>query len=283
MWCFLRERFVAVGILSIAIALAVKPQDAGLVWLYFALAGGVYRKRALQSLVVALAVSLPCLLWVWQVAPHWIQEWHSNVLAFSVHGGASDPALASKSQYALDMLINLQTVMSAIRDDPRIYNPATYLICGPLLMVWAWATLRYRSSQKRALLAVAAIAALSLLPTAHRGHDAKLLLLMVPACAMLWEMRDLTGRLAFWITAAALIVTGDLPWIILQAIFVKMHSSATPTVERVLTAIWVVPIPLILAISGAFYLVAYLRYKQEKSGRATRNAAHWLATVNLRT
>jgi hypothetical protein len=51
-WCFLRERFVLAGVLCLAISLAIKPHDAGLVWLYFLLAGGVYRKRALQTLLV---------------------------------------------------------------------------------------------------------------------------------------------------------------------------------------------------------------------------------------
>lgn len=57
--CFLRERFVWVGILCLAVSLTIKPQETGLVWLYFLLAGGVYRKRALQSLLVTIAVSLP--------------------------------------------------------------------------------------------------------------------------------------------------------------------------------------------------------------------------------
>jgi len=47
-WCFLRERYVAAGIFCLAISLAIKPHDSGLVWLYFLLAGGIYRRRALQ-------------------------------------------------------------------------------------------------------------------------------------------------------------------------------------------------------------------------------------------
>ena len=58
-WCFIRERFVPAGILCLAVSLAVKPQDAGLVWLYFLLVGGVYPKRALQTLVAMLALGLP--------------------------------------------------------------------------------------------------------------------------------------------------------------------------------------------------------------------------------
>src|ERR1035438_8124947 len=60
-WCFLEERFVLAGILCMAVSLAIKPHDAGLVWLYFVLAGGVYRRRALQALAVTLALGLSAL------------------------------------------------------------------------------------------------------------------------------------------------------------------------------------------------------------------------------
>ncbi len=56
-WCFLRERFVWAGVLCLAISLAIKPHDAGLVWLYFLLAGGAYRKRALQTLLVTAVLA----------------------------------------------------------------------------------------------------------------------------------------------------------------------------------------------------------------------------------
>jgi len=95
-WCFLRDRFVPAGILCLAISLAIKPQDAGLVWLYFLLAGGTYRKRALQTLLATVALSLPTLLWVWYVAPHWVQELHSNMSAFFAHGGINDPCFSGR-------------------------------------------------------------------------------------------------------------------------------------------------------------------------------------------
>jgi len=66
-WCFFRERFIPAGLLCLAISLAVKPHDSGLVWLYFLLAGGLYRKRALQTLLVMVILTLPVLLWVWQI------------------------------------------------------------------------------------------------------------------------------------------------------------------------------------------------------------------------
>ena len=38
-WCFLRERFVVAGIVCMAVSLAIKPHDTGLVWLFFLLGG----------------------------------------------------------------------------------------------------------------------------------------------------------------------------------------------------------------------------------------------------
>jgi hypothetical protein len=223
------------------------------------LAGGVYRKRALQTLLAAIALSLPGVLWVWRVAPHWMQEWHSNILAFSAHGGLSDPSLASKGGHALGMMVNLQTVISVFWDDPRIYNPASYLICGALLLVWAFATLRFRSSPARAWLALAAVAALSMLPIYHRQQDTKLLLLTVPACVMLWAEGGLIGRLAFLVNTAGLVLTGDLVWIILFSLSAKLRLPPTEMAEQLLTASQVFATPMILLVMGIFYLWVYVR------------------------
>jgi hypothetical protein len=258
-WCFLRERFVPAGILCLAVSLAIKPHDTGLVWLYFLLAGGVYRKRALQTLLAAVAISLPGVLWVWRIAPHWMRELHFNILAFSVHGGINDPGLASTGGHGLDMLISLQTAISVFRDDPRIYNAASYLVCAPLLLAWAFVTLRSRPSFARAWLALAAIAALSMLPVYHRQVDAKLLLLTVPACAMLWAEGGLIGWLALLVNTAGFVLTGDIPWAIFLGLINNLHLPTTWLSGQILMAAQVFPAPLILLVMGIFYLWVYVR------------------------
>ena len=90
-WCFFKEQFVPTGILCMALSLAIKPHDAGLVWLYFLLAGGLYRKRALQTLAVTVVLGLPAILWVSHVAPHWIAELQTNLQATSARGDLNDP------------------------------------------------------------------------------------------------------------------------------------------------------------------------------------------------
>ncbi|MGA3010696.1 MAG: glycosyltransferase family 87 protein [Terracidiphilus sp.] len=256
-WCFLKERLIWAGVLCLAISLAIKPHNAGLVWLFFLLAGGVCRKRALQTLIATVALTLPSILWVWQVSPHWMQEWHSNITAFSARGGLTDPG--PDSAISLSMMINLQAAISVFRNDPRIYNLVSYLICGTLLLVWMLITLRSPLSPKRAWLALAAIAALSMLPVYHRPNDAKLLLLAVPACAMLWAEGGRMGRLALLLTAGGILATSDLPMVVFLAFTRNMHLSTAGLSGQLLAVALTRPVPLILLAMGIFYLWIYLQ------------------------
>jgi Glycosyltransferase family 87 len=258
-WCFFRERFVWLGIVCLAISLALKPHDTGLIWLFFLLAGGLYRKRALQTLLVTAAVSLPALLWISIAAPHWLEEMRFNLQTYAAHGGINDPGPASIGGHGLDMLISLQTIFSVFWDNPRFYNIASYLVCAPLLLIWAFVTIRSRPSPKRLWLGLATIAALSMLPIYHRQLDAKLLMLTIPACAMLWSEGGLTGRLALLVNGAGLVLIGDLPWAILLVTISHLHLSGTALSRQASIALQVFPIPLILLGMSVFYLWVYAR------------------------
>jgi len=283
-WCFLRNRFALAGVLCLAISLAVKPQDAGLVWLCFFLAGGVYRKRAWQTLCLTVALSLPWLIWVWHVAPHWISEQRASMVVLSDPGNINDPALAAKGVHGLGLLISLQTVFSAFRDDPHFYNPASYLICGLLLLAWAWLTVQLghgrpwlrpdlsgqdlpsqdRPSQQRLWLALATVSALSMLPVYHRQNDAKLLLLAVPACAILWAQGGKIGRLALFVTTAAIFLSGDLPGAIMLILAGRVSPASLS--GRILTGVQVFSIPIALLGAGIFYLWIFARQMDGRRG-----------------
>ncbi|MFZ1087448.1 MAG: glycosyltransferase family 87 protein [Terracidiphilus sp.] len=254
-WCIFRERFVWAGMVCLAVSLAIKPQDAGLVWLYFALAGGVYRKRALQTLLLTFALGLPGVVWVGSVAPQWRSEWHSAVQMLSAHAAMSDPGPASAGAHGIGMMLGLQTVFSVFRDDPRFYDWASYLICAPLLLLWIFITLLFRPTPKRTWLALAAIAPLSMLILYHRQIDALLLLLTVPACAQLWAEGRRTGRIALPLTMAGFLVAGYLPWAILLGLLSKLHLSGV-----LMLAAQAFPAPLTLLILSIFYLWVYLRH-----------------------
>ena len=263
-WCFFRERFIPVGIMCLAVSLALKPQDAGLVWLYFLLAGGVYRKRALQTLLTVVVLCLPAVLWVWHVSPHWMQEWHSNVLAYSTHGGNDDTSLDALRIHGRAGVISLQAVVSAFSDNPLIYNLAGYLACGALLLAWAVRTLRSRFSLPGTWLALASIAALSMLFVHHHPYDTILLLLTVPACAMLWAEGGVIGWLALLFNITGFILTGDLPWAIVSGFINSHHLSTTTRSSQILTDFQVFSVPLILLAMSIFYLWIYMRRAPER-------------------
>jgi hypothetical protein len=259
-WCFVRNRFVFAGILCLAVGLAVKPHDTGLVWLYFLLAGGVYFKRALQTLLATAVISLPGFLWAWHLSPHWMQEFNANLLAFSVHGGTNDPGLASGGAHGLGSVVSLQAIFSVFRDDPHFYNPASYLVFAVLLLVWVAVTLRSRSTPASLWLALACIAALTMLPVYHRQYDTKLLLLTVPACAMLFIERGLFGWLALLVNTAAFVLNADIPWVIFFALINAFHLSRPGLPDQIIIVVQVFSAPLILLITGVFYLWVYARH-----------------------
>ncbi|MGA9672944.1 MAG: glycosyltransferase family 87 protein [Terracidiphilus sp.] len=258
-WCFVRNRFAFAGVLCLAISLAVKPHDTGLVWLYFLFAGGVYMKRALQTLLATIVISLPGLVWAWRLSPHMMQEFNSNLLAFSVHGGTNDPGLASGGAHGLGTVVSLQAIFSVFRDDPQFYNPASYLVFGLLLLVWIFVTLRSRSTPANLWLALASITALSMLPVYHRQYDTKLLLLTVPACAMLFVERRSVGWLALIITTAGFVINADIPWVIFLALIKAFHAPTTGFAGEILIGVQVFSAPLILLVMGIFYLWVYAR------------------------
>jgi hypothetical protein len=258
-WCFLEEKFAWTGILCLAVSLAIKPHDAGLIWLYFLLAGGIYRKRALQTLVVTAVLGLAAILWVTPIAPQWIEELHSNMHTFSAPGGNNNPGPTNPVYSSPGAVIDLQSTITVFRDDPRFYNPVSYLVCGALLLIWVVRTLRSQFSQRGAWLALAAVVPLTMLVTYHRPYDAKLLLLSVPACAMLWAEGRPIRWLALLVTTAGIVFTSDIPLIILLILTQAMHIPTAGLSGLILTGVVMRPTPLILLVMGIFYLWIYVR------------------------
>jgi hypothetical protein len=259
-WCFLRSRFVPAGILLFAVSLIVKPHDAGLVWLFFFLAAGAQRKRAVRVLMVAAILGLPALFWVWHVAPNWLQELHANMLTTTMHGRINDPGPAGVDPRMHGaILVSLQTILSVFIDNPRFYNAITYPICAPLLLAWLVVTVRKRLSFSQSCLAVASITAFSMVPIYHRQHDTRLLLLTVPAFAILWAQRGSTRWIALIVGFAGAFFTGDMPLQFLAILAGRFGASTDSLFGRILTVVLERPAPLALLAMSVFFLWAYIR------------------------
>jgi hypothetical protein len=258
-WCFLEDRFVAVGIVCMALSLMMKPHDSGLVWLFFLLAGGVFRKRAIQSGIVAACLIIPALVWVSLVAPNWLHEWQANVAAISVPGALNDPRPFSPTSRCASAIISLQSIFSVFISSEKFFNLATYVVGGSLVLVWMAITLRWRMTRERALFALAAIVPLTLLVTYHRVYDAKLLLLTVPACAVLCNSTGAIRWVAGVLTAATLVANSDIPMASFYLWVGKQRFPIDTFSGKILTLLTSWPNPEMLLALGIFYLWVYMR------------------------
>jgi hypothetical protein len=181
-----------------------------------------------------------------------------------MRGGISDPGPASYIGSTPGMIIDLQSAISVFRDDPPVYNLGSYLIFGVLALVWLLKTLRSHIYPSRIWLALAPIVPLSMLPFYHRLFDAKLLLLTVPACAMLWAKGGATGRVALFLTSVGFLLTGEAPMAIPIFIAHLFHVSNSGIFGKTLTVLLTRPVPIILLAMGIFYLWVYVRHSNRE-------------------
>lgn len=253
-WCLVQDRFALAGILCLAVSLAIKPQDSAMVWLYFLLAGGVYRKRAWQTLLAVIAIGLPGILWVSSVAPNWYQEMQANVRSLFAGGALNDPAVRGRN--VAELLVSLQTVSSAFTNNQQIYDAISYLVCAPILFGWMYFVLRSKPSPANAWLALACITPLSLVAVYHHVYDSKILLITIPACALLWAKGGSTAKMALLVSGAALALTGDLSCTVMVFFIRGLHLNATGIWGQAQNALQALPIPLGLLVMSVFYLWA---------------------------
>lgn len=262
-WCILSERFVPVGVICLALSLIIKPHDSGLVWLCFFLAGGTYRKRSILTLASVVLLGIPTLFWMGLISPHWIVELRANLAALGGHGGLSDPGPAGPFSLSIQPIINLQAAVAYLRDDPGLYSPISYAICGALGLIWSIVTLRAPASRNQLWFAIAFASVLTMLVTYHRPYDAKLLLLTVPATAILWTEGGMTGWMALVISSLGMILTGEIPLAAMGAFVGKLGVGNGGFSERLLTVAIARPASLLLLVMGVFYLWVYLRRTRE--------------------
>jgi hypothetical protein len=248
-WAILRDRYALAGPILLALSLALKPHDSWLILIYFFLAGGVFRKRAWQTFAITVALTLLSFLWVWHLVPNWPHELHSNLASSAAPGGRDDPGPMTNGGRGVGMIISLQVITSLIRNEPRFYNPPVYLFCFVLLAVWGYGVWKSRTMPAQPWFALAAIAAFTMLPVYHRTYDAKLLLLTIPACAILWSEKGLIAWCALMLNLLAILFTGDT---FLRIFFIFHHNSPKSLAEAAFLR------PPVLVATGLLYLWAHL-------------------------
>lgn len=259
-WCFIRERLAWVGIVGLAIALLLKPHDAGPVWLFFLLAGGAARRNALRVLLLTACGAAIAFAWTARVSPHWPAEMRANIAAMSSHGAMNSPSPGASADRSPGMVVDLQAVLAIVHDNPSFYNLSTFALCGALLFLWARKGLRAAPIHgDAAWLALAAIVPLSMLAVYHKPYDTKLLLLAIPACVQLWSERSLRGQAAMLLTLATLFCSADIPLAVFTALTDSIHPDLHTFAGRLVGILILRPVSLLLIALAAFYLTLWLR------------------------
>jgi hypothetical protein len=93
-----------------------------------------------------------------------------------------------------------------------------------------------------------------MLPVYHRQQDTRILLLTIPAFALVWAERGFVRWLAAGISIAGVLFTGDASLQLLGAL-AKHLGASTSTVSGKLLLVFVArPAPLALFAMGLFYL-----------------------------
>lgn len=267
--CLFKPRWWMLGVLLMGISLVIKPHDPGLVWLYFLLAGGVMRKRALQVLAVVALLLAVGAVWIAPVAPHWAWELLQNIAGAQATGSS----VGEVGNYTANT--SIRAAIAAFTTDPRVYTPVSYVIGGGLVLVWMVAVLRKRYTREGALLALAAIAPITLIAVYHHTYDAKLLLLTIPGCAVLWTAGGVKRWVALGLTAAAIFVNSDIPIIFLSS-HISHLTISTETLGGRLMLLGLMPGSLMLLATGCFYLWVYVRYEPSGDGGRETAAEQWL-------
>ena len=261
-WCLMEDRSAWAGVACLALALAVKPHDAGLLWLCLLLAGGKLRARALAAAGGALAITVASVIWMTSQGPHWLGELRGNLALISGPEGINNPGPHSIGIASADMIIDLQTALSVFCDRPAIYNLAAYLICGAILAPLVISIPRLGLKKDSGWFALASAAALSMLFTYHRSYDARLLLVAVPACAILWRRGGSIARWALAVTLAAFVFTADIP-LVADLFFTRNMSGTTGHLGDELAFVLAArPAPLVLLVLSGFYLWTYWKSAQ---------------------
>ena len=98
-----------------------------------------------------------------------------------------------------------------------------------------------------------------MLPLYHRPHDAKLLVLTIPACAMLVAEGGGIGRIALFLNTAAVLFISDIPLAVLGLFTNRLHLTTEGLIGKAEAILLARPIPLVLLALSVFYLWVYIR------------------------
>ncbi len=180
------DRNIASG-MSLVLAILIKPQIA----LPFAAYYLWTRRWRLSATWVSLAIlfSAAAIIHLRPYAGTWPDDWMANLRSAGAAGGINDPGPANAVRY---QLVNMQVMLRTFIVDTHVVRFMTLGLTIVLVSLFAWATWRRPDDRTAgndiALLDLACIAAIALMPIYHRAYDTWLLVFpLIWAANRLWD------------------------------------------------------------------------------------------------
>lgn len=270
-WCAIRKKHSGFGMLCMALALVLKPQDVLLIWACFLLADRGRRQWALKTLAVAAGLTLLAVTWMMSVSPHWVPELFRILATDSLPGHLNNLAIPGDPSLWGAMKVPLQTVTSLFWANATTYNIIAYAVLAIMLLAWLWGMWNARGDDRSFWVGLAAAIPLTMLVGYHRQHDTRLLILAVPACARLLAERTRVGKLAVAFTTCAILASSNAVLHLIGLLSPIVGIRAHGFTGMLLYAIVGRPIALTLLAMSIFYTWVLLRKAHHLAGES--NAA----------
>jgi hypothetical protein len=260
----LRGKWPWLAVSLLAISIALKPHLVGLVLVYFLLQNR-YRARALQAIAAIALLTVVSSLWV-TVHPasrRWVTELKATLARSVAPGGIDDPSPANPDSSSM---ANLQVdasmlfpvgQMSTFSENRHMANLIAWTVTAILVIGWLFGVSRARPTLENDLLAIAGVCCISLLPVYHRLYDTRLLLLTIPALALLLKRHRLVGGAAACLTCLIVLSTNNLYAKLVRTIDLLIGRSSVIPVGRLA--------PLVVTLLAITYVVMYVFQNRNES------------------
>lgn len=234
LWCFIRGRYVLAGWVCLGIGMGLKPQLAGIVFLYLILRP-VFRRSAVKAAIIAIALLLIGAVWLRLPGPsgNWRTELSEQIRTSQQPGAINDPSAAN---FSSQEIVDAQAVWALVTRNPPTYNLLAYLLFGALLIPFAIRAAAGAETNTRVFTALGAIACIGMLPVYHRVYDLLLFTIAFPSLICFFVQ----GQKLRWIAAGAMCVAlipgpiiNRIPPI--HALDLKLHLQALALIVLAIT------------------------------------------------
>jgi glycosyl transferase family 87 len=191
----------------LALALCLKPQVGGIIWLGYAL----QRRWRISAIAIGISLMLAFFaigrLGVRQA--DWMNHWKSNYLESVSESGTNSPTASNGSRHHL---LNIQWLLHTFLERRWLVNLLTFTFIGIQFAILC-VIIKKRGLNENYILFLSALIALGLLSSYHRFYDAMLLIL-----PLLWSLTAISGM---YRKEARLCLLLILPFLVPGAVILK--------------------------------------------------------------